>query len=160
MEPSLLIAWHSRTGTARALAQAAAAGAGERARLMAARDVEPEDLMAARAYIFAAPENLAGLSGEMKELFDRCYYPLLGRIEGRAYASIIAAGSDGEGAQRQLDRICTGWRLRRVADPVIWRTGAQSPEAIMAPKQVPASALAAARDLGAACAEGLDLGIY
>ena len=49
----------------------------------------------------------------MKEMFDRCYYPLLGRIEGRPYATLIAAGSDGRGAQAQIDRIVTGWRLRR-----------------------------------------------
>ena len=48
----------------------------------------------------------------MKEMFDRCYYPCLGKLEGRPYATIICAGSDGENAQRQLDRIATGWRLR------------------------------------------------
>ena len=33
--------------------------------------------------------------------------------QGRAYATVISAGSDGTGAQRQIDRIATGWRLRR-----------------------------------------------
>src|SRR3546814_9393780 len=66
----------------------------------------------------------------MKEMFDRCYYPCLGQLEGRPYATIICAGSDGENAQRQLDRIATGWRLKRVADRVIVNTAAQTPEAI------------------------------
>src|SRR3546814_13388234 len=79
----------------------------------------------------------------MKEMFDRCYYPCLGRIEGHAYATIICAGSDGENAQRQLDRIATGWRLRRVADPMIVNVGAQTPEAILAPQTIPADRLAA-----------------
>ena len=156
----LLIVWHSRTGTAQALAEAAAAGAGPAARLVRAEDTYPPDILAAAAYIFAAPENLATLSGAMKEMFDRCYYPVLGKIEGRAFASIIAAGTDGEGAQRQVDRIATGWRLRRVADPFIVKTGADTPEAISAPKTVPDDALAAARELGAALAEGLRLGIF
>lgn len=157
--PHLLIAWHSRTGGSEALARAAADGAAT-ARLVAAGDVAPEDLLAAAGYLFVGPENLAALSGAMKEMFDRCYYPCLGRLEGRPYATIICAGSDGTNAQRQLDRIATGWRLRRVADPVIVNTAAQTPEAILAPKTIPAAALADARDLGAALAEGLAAGIF
>jgi NAD(P)H-dependent FMN reductase len=157
--PHLLIAWHSRTGGGEALARAAADGAAS-ASLIAANRVVPEDLLAASGYLFVGPENLAALSGAMKEMFDRCYYPCLGRLEGRPYATIICAGSDGEGAQRQLDRIATGWRLRRVADPMIVNTDAQTPEAILAPKTIPANRLAEARDLGAALAEGLASGIF
>jgi multimeric flavodoxin WrbA len=100
------------------------------------------------------------MSGLMKEMFDRAYYPVLGQIEGRPYATIIAAGSDGQGAQRQIDRIATGWRLRRVAEPLIVGLAAQTPEAIAAPKTVPAAALEQARDMGAAMAEGLRLGLF
>ncbi len=158
----LLIVYHSRTGGSRQMAEAAHAGAsGEgSARLVRAEDAGPEDLLAAAGYLFVGPENLAALSGAMKEMFDRCYYPCLGRIEGRPYATIICAGSDGENAQRQLDRIATGWRLRRVADPVIVNTDAQTPEAILAPKTIAADRLAEARDLGAALAEGLTAGIF
>lgn len=158
--PTLLIAWHSRTGGSRALAEAAATGGGAAARLVAADDVTPEILQAAGGYLFVGPENLAALSGAMKELFDRCYYPCLGRIEGRPYATIICAGSDGENAQRQLDRIATGWRLKRVADPMIVNTDAQTPEAILAPKTIAPDRLAEARDLGVALAEGLAAGIF
>ena len=156
----LLIVWHSRTGASRALAEAAAAGAGARARLLAAGDVQPEDLLAAQGYVFVCPENLAAMSGAMKEMFDSCYYPLLGRIEGRAYASMIAAGSDGHGAQAQLDRIVTGWRLRRVAEQMIVKLHAQSAEEIMAPKSVSDAILMRARELGAAMASGLEQGIF
>lgn len=158
--PPLLIAWHSRTGASAALARAAAAGAGPNARLLSADQVGPDDLLEARGYLFVCPENLGAMSGAMKELFDRCYYPLLGRIEGRAYATVIAAGSDGQGAQAQLDRIVTGWRLRRVAEPLIVNLAAQSPEAILADKTVPAERLQAARELGEALAGGLELGVF
>lgn len=158
--PPLLIVWHSRTGTSEALAHAAREGAGERALLMEAHEVTPEHLMEAQGYLFVCPENLASMSGEMKEMFDRCYYPVLGRIEGRPFATLIAAGSDGEGAQRQLDRIAQGWRLKRVAEPVIVNTAAQTPEAILAPKTVPQARLDEARELGAALAEGLVQGIF
>ncbi|MCJ2187367.1 flavodoxin family protein [Novosphingobium beihaiensis] len=156
----LAIIWHSRTGAARALAQAVREGAGEESRLIAAADASPQDLLDAQGYVFACPENLASLSGEMKEMFDRCYYPVLGRIEGRPYATAIAAGSDGEGAQRQIDRIVTGWRLKRVADSLIVNLGAQTPAQIMAEKTVPEPELARCRELGAALAEGISLGIF
>lgn len=168
----LTIVWHSRTGAARAMAEAAlagalagsgadsGAGAGERARLLPAEAATPELLLEATGYLFVCPENLAAMSGAMKEMFDRAYYPLLGRIEGRPYATAIAAGSDGRGAQAQIDRIVTGWRLKRVAEPLIVNLGAQTPEAILAPKQVPESDLARCRELGAALAEGLALGVF
>ena len=158
----LLIVWHSRTGAAQAMAQAAweaACGEGE-ARLLAAQEAQSDDMLAAHGYIFACPENLATMSGAMKEFFDRCYYPLLGQIEGRAYATLIAAGSDGSGAQRQIDRIATGWRLRRVAEPVIVNTAAQTPAAILAPKTVAPEELERCRALGQALAAGLAMGAF
>ncbi len=142
------------------MARAALAGAGPGARLIAAGDAIAADLLAARGLLFVCPENLGSMTGAMKELFDRCYYPLLGRIEGRAYATAIAAGSDGRGAEAQIDRIVTGWRLRRVAEGLIVNLGAQTPEAILAPKYLADDARARCHDLGAALGEGLRLGVF
>jgi len=160
LAPKLVIVWHSRTGAARAMAQAAWSGAGEGARLIAAAEAGPEVLLEAAGYLFVCPENLGTMSGAMKEMFDGSYYPLLGRIEGRPYATAIAAGSDGSGAQAQIDRIVTGWRLRRVAGPLIVNLGAQTPQAILAPKTVAPEALARCRELGAAFGEGLRMGVF
>lgn len=159
-DPRLMILWHSRTGASAALAQAAAEGAGASAWLVEAAEANAQMMRRAGGYLFICPENLGSMSGLMKEMFDRTYYSLLGQIEGRAYATIIAAGSDGAGAQRQIDRIVTGWRLRRVADPLIVNLAAQTPEAISAPKHVPANQCAAAREMGGALAEGLRLGLF
>ena len=156
-EPHLLVIWHSRTGASEAMARAAA---GDEARLIRADATGPRDLIDAAAYVFVCPENLASMSGEMKEMFDTCYYPVLGQIEGRPYATIIAAGSDGEGAQRQIDRIATGWRLKRVAEPMIVNFDAQTPEAILAEKSPSDSILAGCRELGASIREGVKLGIF
>ncbi|MVW71925.1 MULTISPECIES: flavodoxin family protein [unclassified Bordetella] len=156
---TLLIIWHSRTGYARQMAQALARGADQvahelelqaklRVRLQAAPDTDPADILAADGYLFCAPENLASLTGEMKACLDRCYYPVLDQIAGRPYAAAISAGTDGEGAARQLTRIATGWRLRAVAAPLIERNGAQTPDAILAPKTVPPQALARCEELG------------
>ncbi|MGY6551756.1 MAG: flavodoxin family protein [Erythrobacter sp.] len=157
--PHLLIIWHSRTGASEQMARAAhQAAAG--ARLMRADAVSADDLLAASGYLFVCPENLATMSGLMKEMFDSTYYAVLGRIEGRPFATIIAAGSDGEGAQRQIDRIATGWRLRRVAEKMIVNFAAQSPEEIAKPKIVPDKVLKNCGDLGEALAEGLALGLF
>jgi NAD(P)H-dependent FMN reductase len=158
--PSLAIVWHSRTGAAEAMAQAAFEGAGDAGRLLSAEDATPEALLAASGYLFVCPENLGALSGAMKEMFDRSYYPLLGRVEGRAYATAIAAGSAGQGAQAQIDRIVTGWRLRRAAEPLIVNLGAQTSDAILAPKWVTPEELHRCRALGAGLAEGISLGIF
>lgn len=159
----LLIIWHSATGGSEQLARAAAAGAAEhgaQVEMRHAAQAGPSDLLASDGYIFAAPENLASLAGVAKDFFDRCYYPLLGRIEGRPYASLICAGSDGSGAARQIARIATGWRLRAIAEPLIICTHAQTPEAILAPKTIPPPDLARAHECGAMLGAGLQLGIF
>lgn len=160
----LAIIWHSMTGGSKALAEAAAAGSanasGVETLLLHADDASPQTLLDADGYIFAFPENLAAISGVMKAFFDRSYYPCLGRIEGRPYALLVCAGSDGSNALRQAERIATGWRLKRIADSMIVCTHAQTTEAILAPKSIDESDLSKARELGAAMAEGLALGVF
>jgi multimeric flavodoxin WrbA len=158
---TLLIVFHSLTGGTRQMAQAAAAGASEvTVHLLAAAQAGPADVLAADGFIFATPENLAAMAGLMKDFFDRTYYPALDRLNGRPYAAMICAGSDGENAARQIARIATGWRLRAVADPLIVRTNAQTPEAILAPKTIGPTDLGRCHDLGAAMAGGLSAGIF
>ncbi|MBT0669087.1 flavodoxin family protein [Novosphingobium profundi] len=161
----LVILWHSRTGASRALAEAVEEGArraGDAARVRRIRAdlASARDLLAAGVYVFVCPENLGSMSGVMKDLFDRTYYPLLGKVEGRGYATVIAAGSDGRGAQAQIERIVTGWRLRRLADPIIALVNAQTPEEIAAPKVVADADLEACRLLGEALVQGLSMGIF
>ena len=125
-----------------------------------AADAGPDDLLAADGYLFVAPENLAAIAGIMKDFFDRSYYPVLGRIEGRPYAQMVCAGSDGENAARQTARIATGWRLKAVADPIIVCTHAQTPEAILGDKTIADDELARCAELGQALAAGLAMGVF
>jgi multimeric flavodoxin WrbA len=163
MTKTLLVVWHSNTGGTRAMAEAAAqaaAGQGLRVRLLHSADAGPDDVLAAEGYVFAAPETLAAIAGPMKAFFDRCYYAALGRIEGRPFALMVCAGSDGSNAVRQMARIATGWRLRAVADPIIICTRAQTPEAILAPKAIAAEDLARCAELGATLAAGMEIGAF
>lgn len=162
----VLVVWHSRTGLANQMALAMQRGALEvaeqleipqadfRVDITTARDATPEDVLAADGYLFCAPENLATVSGEMLEFFHRCYYDMLtvdaqgeggageytetSRLLGRPVGVAIAAGSDGHGAARQIERICQGWRLRPVAETIVHRNGLpQTKKNILAPKGCP-----------------------
>ena len=161
---TLLIVYHSLTGGTRQMAEAAARGARTEpdiaVRLLAAPEADGTAVLAADGYIFATPENLAALAGKMKDFFDRTYYAALDRINGRPYATLVCAGSDGENAARQIARIATGWRLRSIADPLLVCTHAQTPEAILAPKRIGAADLDRCSELGAAFAAGLAAGIF
>jgi multimeric flavodoxin WrbA len=159
---TLLIVYHSMTGGTLQMAQAAAEGASAEAqvRLLRAPDARAGDVLNADGYIFATPENLAAMSGMLKDFFDRCYYQVLDRINGRPYACLVCAGSDGQNAARQVERIATGWRLKAVAPALIVCTRAQSPEAILRPKRIDAASLQSCREIGAAMAAGLALGVF
>jgi multimeric flavodoxin WrbA len=161
---NILVVYHSMTGGTEQMARALVMGAkveeGVTTRLLHASAVLAADVIDAEGYIFATPENLAAISGLMKDFFDRCYYPALDLINGRPYAVLVCAGSDGQSAVRQIDRIATGWRLRRAADPIIVCTHAQSPEAILAPKTICAADLDRCSELGAALATGLAIGVF
>ena len=146
------------------MAEAAARGATSQSdvqvRLLPASTAQPEDVLEPDGYIFATPENLAAMSGLMKDFFDRTYYAALERISGRPYAILICAGSDGQNAARQIQRIATGWRLRAIANPLIVCTHAQTPQVILAPKVIGPDDLRRCEELGAAFAAGLLMGIF
>ena len=160
----LLIVYHSVTGGTEQMVQAAAQAASEEpdiaVRILKAEQAGAPDLLRAQGYLFATPENLAAVSGLMKDFFDRSYYGALDRIQARPYASLICAGSDGHNAARQIDRIATGWRLKAVAEPLIVCTNAQTPESILAAKHINTVDLQRCAALGQAMAAGLALGIF
>jgi NAD(P)H-dependent FMN reductase len=161
---TLLIVHHSMTGgtlqMARAAGEAAATEPQVRVAMRRASEADASDVLAADGYLFATPENLASMSGQMKDFFDRTYYAALERLNGRPYGVLVCAGSDGRQAAEQIARIATGWRLRAVAEPVIVCTHAQTPERILSPKTIAAPDLARCAELGATLAAGIALGIF
>jgi multimeric flavodoxin WrbA len=161
---TLLIVYHSMTGGTLQLAQAAADGAraekSMQVSMIHAAQAQAADVLGASAYIFASPENLAAMSGLMKDFFDRTYYAALDRLNGRPYAILVCAGSDGRNAAQQIERIATGWRLKAVAPPLIVCTSATSPENILRPKHIRPESLEQCAEIGATLAAGTSLGIF
>ena len=164
MSKRLLVVWWSTTGGTRQLVGALREGAAQQADVelvvRRADQAGPADVLAADAMLFATPEYLGAMAGMMKDFFDRTYYAVLGRIDARACATLVCAGSDGQGAARQVARIATGWRLKPIAEPLIVITHAQTPEAILAAKVIDAPSLERARELGQTLAAGVSMGIW
>ena len=163
-QKTLLIVYHSMTGGTRQMAAAAAAGARVEpalaVRLVEAGDAGADDLLAADGYLFATPENLAAISGRLKDFFDRTYYAALDRLGGKPYGVLVCAGSDGRSAAEQIARIATGWRLRMIAPPLIVRTQAQTPAEILREKTIGPADLGRCAELGATLGSGIVLGIF
>lgn len=162
----LLVIWHSQSGATQTMVDALIEGArrqdvaGLELRSLPASAAQASDVLAADAVVFATPESLGAMNGLLKDFFDRSYYALLEHCEGKPYALMVCAGSDGQPTLAQLKRIATGLRMREVAEPLLVCTHAQTPEAIAAVKVLPEQELQRGRELGALLAEGLALGIF
>ena len=111
-------------------------------------DTGPEDVLAANAIILGTTENLGYMSGDLKDFFDRCYYPCLEKTEGLPYCLYVRAGQDGTGTRRGVETIVTGLRWRAVQEALICRGEWQK------------AFVDQCRDLGAAMSVGLDVGIF
>ena len=148
----ILIVYHSQTGNTKRMAEAVAEGAGgiegTEVILKRAGETVTEDLVAADGIAFGTPENFGTMSGMMKDLFDRTFYPAQGKVFRKPYVVFVSAGNDGSGALNAVERIALGYQFRKVYDPVI------------AKGEISEETLEKCRELGAVLAGGCGLGIY
>jgi multimeric flavodoxin WrbA len=155
----LLIVYHTQFGGTLQMAEAALDGARSiddvETSLRHAANAGVADLAAADALLVATSENFGTMAGMVKDFFERVYYPCEGKLEGRPYAVLVCAGTDGTGAMRDVDRIATGLRLRRAHPGLVHKTGRTAQAAT-----IPEDVLACCRDIGATLAAGIATGIY
>ncbi len=81
------------------------------------------DLLECDGLAIGSPEYFGYMAGMVKDFFDRTYQEALGRKEvlKKPYVVFISAGNDGTGALNSIERICTGYRLKKIYDPVVAR---------------------------------------
>jgi multimeric flavodoxin WrbA len=107
-----------------------------------------EDLLWAQGLLIGTPEKFGYMAGSIKDFFDRTFYPAEGKVDALPYAVFVSAGNDGTGAVNSIERIATGYRWNRIADPVIVKGE---------PDEV---ALGLCRELGQTMAAGVSLGLF
>jgi multimeric flavodoxin WrbA len=149
---TLLVVYHTGGVKTAQMAEAVARGAraegGVDVILKRCAEAGAEDLLAADGLILGTPENFGYMSGMMKDFLERVFYACEGKVNGRPWALVVSAGQDGSGAVNSVERIVTGLRLEKRAEPIV------------ALKEVTPEVLAKCGELGAAFAAGLVLGVF
>ncbi len=150
----MLIIFHSQTGNTEKLAKAVAQGVKEtehaRAILKRAVDAGAQDLKGCGALVICSPEYFGYMAGAIKDFFDRTYEELKddAAVHKKPFAVVISAGNDGSGALSHIERICKGYRLKKVQEPIVSRG------------KVTEETLARCLELGSTIAEGVYAGIF
>jgi multimeric flavodoxin WrbA len=160
--PRLLVVYHTQTGGTAALAERIERGAATTHEVevvtLRAANATAADVLGADGLLLGTPENFGYMAGMLKDFFDRVFYDCENKVAGRPYSVFVCAGNDGTGAMREIDRIVTGWRMKKVHPGVIARRVggmAGSSRGHLDP-----SDLKLAEELGATLAAGIALGMF
>ena len=167
----IVLIHHSASGGTRALVAAFCEGAsatdGVSVSTRSALVAAAVDVQKADALVIATPETFGYMAGSIKEFFDRVFYACMtdttalgggteSVVAGRPYSVLICAGNDGSGAMLSVDRIITGWRMRKAHPGVIARR--VGGEAGSSRGELREEDLVACREMGQLFAEGLLMG--
>lgn len=106
------------------------------------------DVLSCSGIIIGTTENFGYMSGQIKDFFERIYYPCLESTEALPWALYVKAGLDGTGATRSVEKIVSGLKWRAVQDPLLLHGTFQE------------AFISDCEELGAGMAEGLKLGIF
>ena len=148
----LLIVANTPSANTMRLAQAVATGA-QQVGDMPVRRLSPAaatagEVLAARAIIIGTTENFGYMSGQIKDFFERIYYPCLEQTQALPWALYVRAGKDGAGTLRGVQAIVGGLRWRQLQSPLLLQGDYQE------------SFVKECETLGATVAAGLAAGIF
>jgi len=127
---SVLVVYSSMSGNTRKMAEALAEGAraaGAGVTLKTGLEATPEDLLACDALAIGSPDYFSYISGQMKDFFDRSYYPVQGKVTGKPCAVFGSAGGPPTTVINCLLAMVKSFKFRQVGEPV-GSGGEPSPE--------------------------------
>jgi flavorubredoxin len=115
----VLIIYHSQSGNTEAMAKAVAEGAksaGATVSLKKAPTAVAEDLLNTDVVILGTPNFFSYEAGMVKDFFDRTFFALKGKVDGKPYAVFGSYGGGGEKALESLCKLCDSIGLKKSAD--------------------------------------------
>jgi len=149
---TVLVVYHSQSGTMKALAQQFAEGVEEeenvQVNLKKAQDAHLDDLLKCQAIVIASPEYFGTMAGMIKDFFDRTFEAAEEKTIGLPFLILVCAGNDGLGAMSNIERIAAGYK---------WRKALEHIRIVGAPTK---QDLVQVREIGRTLAAGLDFGIF
>jgi hypothetical protein len=107
-----------------------------------------EDVLSSGGIIIGTTENFGYMSGQIKDFFERIYYPCLEGTQALPWALYIKAGLDGTGATKSVEKIVIGLKWKSIQEPLVLKGEFQE------------KFVEECETLGSGMAEGLKLGIF
>lgn len=153
MKKRILIIYHSQSGNTEKLAEACFNGVIKESdsvevRIKTAFGTTLYDIENSDGLIILTPEYFGTMCGAIKDLFDRTYYPAREKQINLPFALIICCENEGQGTERDVLKIATGYTLRN------------SLETLIIKERELALRLSEAENLGQTFAAGICMGIF
>jgi multimeric flavodoxin WrbA len=123
----VLVIYQSFSGNTQKMAEAVAAGArevrGVEVVLKRASEAGSEDLGSASAVAFGAPNTFGGMSGALRDFFDRAW-GAHEAVAGRPAVAFSSENADVTAARQEIEKFFTFYKLKKLSEGV---TAVQSP---------------------------------
>ena len=125
---SLLIIAHTPSPNTRVMAEALLEGASNEVvedvavTLVSPLNCSSEMILQSDGLILFTTENFGYMSGLLKDMFERIYYPCLDdpkRNNAKPFALVIKAGLDGTGSEIAISKIVKGLNWRQVQETTL-----------------------------------------
>jgi flavorubredoxin len=117
----VLVLYHSLSGNTEAMAKAVKEGAvsaGAEVIMKKAADAGADDLLSCDAVVMGTANYFSYEAGMMKDFFDRTFFTLKGKVDGKPYAVFGSFGGGGDVALKSLAKLCDNLGLKNSADMV------------------------------------------
>lgn len=111
-------------------------------------ETDESDVLSCDGIIVGTTENFGYMSGQIKDFFERIYYPCLNQTDALPFSLYVKAGLDGTGATRSVEKIVSGLNWKPVQETMLLHGTFQD------------EFINDCEALGAGMAEGIKLGIF